>query len=142
MTTIRLSAGESLVYLRRGGTGSRRPLGIDTISMSHRAYTEIRVAEQLTADDRLELPHPLGQINVTVKLGVPPLRLPGRWIRWSEPMPPVRLTFRGRVCCRHCDDPSLHDVVMPEPRHFVGRPAYVIRTCIVCGTCWEQDVLW
>lgn len=142
MTVIRLSPDESLVYVCREGSTVRRPCGIEETRWTARDYMEIRVADKLSAGDCLDLPHPLGQVNVSVALGVPPLRLPARWVTWTEPMPPVRLTFRGRVCCRLCDDPSLHDVVMPEPRHFIDRPAYVIRTCIVCGTCWEQEVLW
>lgn len=132
MTAIVLSRGD-VAYRNRS-----EPLPIDYTLMGDRA--EWRIRRKLSEGDCLTFPsHWAGVVTAEVTVGVPALALSRRWFGWSEQLPGVDFAFLVSAACPACDSVELHDAELPEVRHYIRRHVYVIRACIVCGTCWEQE---
>lgn len=136
MTTITVRPGESVVYRNR-----TEPLPVDFLLTF--GSDRWRVRRKLSEGDLLTFPgHWAGVVTAEVTVGVPPLRLSNRWFGWSEQLPGVEFAFAVSAACPACDSAELHDAELPEVRHYFDRRVYVIRSCKVCGTCWEQEARW
>lgn len=101
-----------------------------------------RVGEPLREGEELLLPAAAQlQAVVGISVVVPPMLVGSRLFHW-DPGPPIGLDFLGMVLCPNCDSYLMHPVVtVPEVRHFIRHPIYVLRTCALCGACWEQEAL-
>ncbi len=105
------------------------PLAV-TVTMSRDEPTRWRLVDTLKAGDRIELPY---DIQAEVQL----VFMDG----WWHPRR-VGVTFSANDTCPACDTCASHDVTLPvlagEWYFTWDLDRFVVRTCIACGTCWEQ----
>lgn len=101
-----------------------------TITISRNEPTRWRLIDTLKAGDRIELPH---DTQADVQL----LFMDG----WWHPRR-VGVTFPAKDTCPACRTCASHDVTLPvlagEWYFTWDLDRFVVRTCITCGTCWEQ----
>lgn len=131
VTQLDMRAGESLVYLHREGVAQPRPLAGE-IHWSAREWGRLNVASTEVAEtgDRLTFRQP--GLPLIVKLQLP-MNLSVR--------------FSSLDTCPICRTADLHDAEIPDLHRwqfdYLGIPwnCYVLRTCLVCQSSWEQEAL-
>lgn len=132
---MRLSAGESLVYRHRGDTLAPQPLPGEW-RLRHGDWAEFHALYLVLREgDRLTFKQP----ERGAAAGGHQLLL------YVQVAPAGRMVFFTAASCPHCDATELHDAEIPESRHwpltYLGIPwrRYVLRTCLVCESSWEQE---
>lgn len=129
---IQLQPGDSLVWLRRGDR--KWPLALYW-RISKDEPTEWNLTTVLQSGDQLVLPHDeLGLISVSFDCDACNFGL------FAAASSRVGLKFMTQDACPACDTYTTHDVELPEIRDWATYlfNRYVLRTCIVCDTSWEQ----
>lgn len=117
-----------LAWLHTERPRSPWPLAM-TVTISRDEPVRWRLIDTLKAGDRIELPH---ETNAEVQV----MFLDG----WWHPRQ-VGVAFPTKDTCPACETCASHDVTLPVAASWYftwDRDRFVVRTCIACGTCWEQ----